>query len=87
MISLLSKVRPAPDRSPAVAADVSTGWPSKGGNVSIVATTSGELKKIEGTVVELEPSTAVSLGRMVVQDDTTGALLELPAPLTLDAKG
>jgi hypothetical protein len=62
-----------------------TGWPQKGDSVSLVTSSSGRMRKIEGTVVELEPRTSVSLGRLLVRDNVTGALIELPAPETVEA--
>ena len=70
-------------RSPDVTFTDSTGWPRKGGSVSVVASLAGQMKTIEGTVLELEPRTAVSSGRLIVQDNSTGEMIELPAPIIL----
>jgi len=43
-----------------------------------------QMKKIEGTVVELEPRTPVSTGRLLVRDSSSGELVELPAPMLLE---
>ena len=84
MIDIVAKVRTAAARGTEVFLSDGSGWPCKGGNISVVTTTAGQMKKIEGTVVELEPRTAVSPGRLVVQDNTTGAQVELPAPTILE---
>ena len=81
MIDLIARVRAAAGRSAVVALSDASVLPCKGGSVSVVATAAGQMKRIEGTVVDVEPRTMVSSGRLVVQDNLTGALVELPAPV------
>ena len=81
MIDLVARVRAAAGRSEAVAPANAMAMPCKGGRVSFTTTASGQMKRGEGTVVELEPRTGVSSGRLIVQDNVTGALVELPAPV------
>jgi hypothetical protein len=85
MIDLMKRIRAPVVRNPDVSLVDITGWPQKGQSISVVTAASGGMKQIVGTVVELEPRTAVSLGRLVVEDEATGALIELPAPITLKA--
>jgi hypothetical protein len=48
-------------------------------------TAAGHSQKIQGMVVSLEPQTSVSPGHLVLEDNATGALINLPAPImTLD---
>ena len=83
MIDLVARFRAA-GRSPEIVFSDANGWPRKGGNVSVITSTAGQMKKIQGTVVELEPRTSVSSGRLVVRDNLTGAVVELPAPVILE---
>ncbi len=85
MINIVAKVQAAGKTTPDIVVSSITGWPQKGQNISVIAAMAGKMKTIRGTVVDLEPRTAVSSGRMVVQDSTTGALVELPAPDILEA--
>jgi hypothetical protein len=84
IIDLMAKVHAAGKTPSGFAVSGVTGWPQKGQNISVSTAMAGRLTTIQGTVVALEPRTAVSAGRMVVQDNTTGALVELPAPAILD---
>ena len=85
MIDIMNKIRATATRVLDVTFNNATGWPQKGDSVSLVTSSSGRMRKIEGTVVELEPRTSVSLGRLLVRDNVTGALIELPAPETVEA--
>ena len=84
MIDIVARARAADGRSPAVSFSVASEWPCKGENISVVMTTAGQMRKIEGTVVAVEPRTAVSSGRLVVQDNLSGNVIELPAPVVLE---
>jgi hypothetical protein len=84
MINIVARIRAAAGRTSAVSFSDATGWPQKGANISVVMTTAGQMRKIEGTVVELEPRTSVSSGRLLVQDNASGRLVELPAPMMLE---
>jgi hypothetical protein len=81
MIDLSSGARSPSNRSPAVTFSDVTGWPQKGQSISVMMTASGQARKIEGVVVALEPRTAVSPGRLTMQDSATGVLIDLPAPI------
>lgn len=81
MIEIVGRVRSATSRNPATSISIATGWPRKGESISVVMATAGQLQKIEGTVVAMEPRTAVSSGRLLVQDNLSGKLVELPAPV------
>ncbi len=80
MIDLVARVRAAAGRSADVALSNASDWPQTGGSISMITAAAGRMRRIEGTVVELDPQTAVSPGRMIVQDNLTGSLVELPVP-------
>jgi hypothetical protein len=84
MVDIVARVRSAGSRSFAVSLSAATGWPRKGESISVFMAAAGQMKKIEGTVVELEPRTPVSTGRLLVRDSSSGELVELPAPMLLE---
>ncbi len=83
MIGLIARMRSSASRNADTSLPVTSGSPHKGGNISVTATTSGQMRQIQGTVVELNPRTAVSTGSLIVEDTNTGELVQLPAPMVL----
>jgi hypothetical protein len=84
MIALIARMRNSADRNAGASLGAAAGSPHKGGNISVIATTSGRMRQIQGTVVELDPRTAVSTGSLIVEDTNTGELVQLPAPVVME---